>query len=47
MLPLTWRRIAAGAGLGLLAGAVGFVVTTNAEAPAEVWFDDYELTFCR
>jgi len=26
---------------------LGFVVTTNAEAPAEVWFDDYELTFCR
>lgn len=26
---------------------VGFVVTTKAEAPAEVWFDDYEFTFCR
>lgn len=26
---------------------VGFVVTTNTEAPAEVWFDDYEITFCR
>jgi hypothetical protein len=25
---------------------VGFVVTTRAEAPAEVWFDDYELTSC-
>lgn len=26
---------------------VGVIVTTKAEAPAEVWFDDYELTFCR
>jgi len=26
---------------------VGFVVTTKAEAPAEAWFDDYGLTFCR
>ncbi len=26
---------------------VGFVVTTKTEAPAEAWFDDYELTFCR
>jgi hypothetical protein len=26
---------------------VGVIVTTNTEAPAEAWFDDYELTFCR
>jgi hypothetical protein len=25
----------------------GFLTTTTAEAPAEAWFDDYELMFCR